>query len=122
MPVRPYTYRQRKYKGKIDPDVVRTRFVALKDLMFEQTEAKFSDLETMENQVKSICEAAGVPTITIPFYLNYGRELYKKSLKFTGLSLQNEADLIADKWQARGLDRAVLVDIAAAFGITIPAY
>jgi len=122
MGVRPHTFRQRKYKVKIDPDVVRTRFVGLKDLMVEQTEAKFADLVTFENQTKHICEAAGVPTILIPFYLNYARELYKKSIKFTGVTLQNEADLIADKWQARGLDRAVLVDIAAAFGITIPAY
>jgi len=121
--VRHPAYRQRKYEAKIDADVVRSRFASLKDLMVEQTSVKFSDLADMEDGVKrNILEPAGVPTIQIPFYLNYARQLYRLTTKFSGQALINEAKLKIETWVARGLNRDLLVKIAEYFGIPIEAY
>jgi len=115
--VKPQVYRQKRYEAKIDADVVRARFVAQKDVMAEQTSAKFSDLATMETSVKAILEPLGVPTIQIPFYLNFGRELYSLTSNFSGATLANEAKVKYEKWKARGLSADNLKAIAQSFGI-----
>lgn len=121
--VRDAMLRIKKYEQKLDPTVIQTRFTALKEMMVDQVNVRFADLVTFENQVKlTILEAAGIPTINIPFYLNYAREVYTKGQRFSGTTLCNECSLILDKWVARGLDRDVLTDIAEAFGVTIPCY
>jgi len=115
--VRPAVYRQKKYDGKIDADVIRTRINSLKPIMVEQATNRFTDLESIESQIKSIVEGTNVATIQIPFYLNVGRQLYKLSNKFSGQTLQNEACLVKQKWVARGLDATLIDQIADLFGI-----
>ncbi len=115
--VRPQTYRIKKYDAKITGDVVKARFDALKSVMVEQQEVRFSDLVNLENTVKSIVEPKGVPTILIPHYLNFGRELYSITQRFSGATLNTEATLVYQKWKARGLDPALLKAIAQAFGV-----
>jgi hypothetical protein len=34
-------------------------------------------ITSMELQVKQVCDGAGVPTIALPFYLCFGREMWK---------------------------------------------
>lgn len=119
--VRPQAYRQKKYEVKVDADVIRSRFAGLKPMMVEQTSAKFTDLVGFETNVKQLIEPKGIPTIQIPFYLNYARELYSLSQRFSGKTLENEAKLLASKWKARGLDEATLIDVAKVFGITLVA-
>jgi hypothetical protein len=115
--VRAQVYRQKKYEAKIDADVIRSRFAALKPTMEEQTTAKFTDLSSMESSIKAILEPLGVPTIQIPFYLNYARELYKLTSNFSGKTLADEAKVKYEKWKARGLDADKLKAIAESFGI-----
>lgn len=115
--VRPQVYRIKKYQGKVTGDVVKARFDALKDTMTEQQEARFSDLVNLENTVKGIVEPQGVATIMIPHYLNFGRELYSLTTRFSGTTLDNEALLVFQKWKARGLTVAILKSIGSAFGI-----
>lgn len=119
--VRPQTYRQKKYEVKIDADVIRSRFAGLKPIMVEQTAAKFTDLTANETNVKAVIEPLGIPTIQIPFYLNYARELYSLTQRFSGKTLENEAKLLGAKWKARGLAEDTLIKIAAQFGITLTA-
>jgi hypothetical protein len=115
--VRPQVYRIKKYQGKVVGDVVKARFDALKDTMAEQQEVRFSDLVNLENTVKGIVEPQGEPTILIPHYLNFGRELYSLTSRFSGASLANEAQLVYIKWKTRGLKPEILKTIAQAFGI-----
>ena len=114
MPVRDPKYRTSKYAAKIDPDVIRARFEAQKDVMVEQEAAAFADLATMENTVKSIVEAEGVSTIEIPSYLNVGRQAYKIGKKFSGKTAQNEAMAMGALWKMRGLDEKLVDQIVAA--------
>lgn len=115
--VRPQVYRIKKYEGKVVGDVVKARFDALKDAMLEQQQVRFSDLENIENTVKSIVEPLGVATIMIPHYLNFARELYRLAQRFSGTTLNNEATLVFQKWKARGLTVDILKSIGSAFGI-----
>jgi hypothetical protein len=119
--VRPQAYRQKKYEVKVDPDVVRSRFAGLKPMMVEQTSARFTDLTAFETNVKQILEPKGIVTIQIPFYLNYARELYSLSQRFSGKTLENEAKFLGSKWKQRGLDENILIEIAKLFGITLTA-
>jgi len=115
--VRPQVYRIKKYENKIVGDVVKARFDALKETMAEQQSVRFSDLVNLENTVKSIVEPEGVATILIPHYLNFGRELYSLTQRFSGATLNTEATLVFQKWKARGLSVDILKAIGNAFGI-----
>jgi len=115
--VRPQVYRIKKYENKVTGDVVKARFDALKEVMKEQQEVRFSDLVNLETTIKSIVEPEGVPSILIPHYLNFGRELYSLVQRFSGVTLGNEAKLVYEKWKSRGLNAELLKTIAGAFGI-----
>jgi len=116
--VRDASRRKQKYEGKIDGDVFRSRILALKDTMVEQMEAKTADLATLEAEVKRVIE--GETTVIyghqIPAYLNVGRELYRLSKHFTGTTFTNEAEVVLDKWKAKGLSVWALAAIAKLFG------
>jgi hypothetical protein len=115
--VKPQVYRQKKYEAKVSGDVIKARIDALKSVMTEQTSERFADLQNVEETVKSIVEPAGQPTILIPHYMNFGRQLYSLSQRFSGATLNTEAKLVFEKWKARGLNVNILKEIAAAFGI-----
>lgn len=117
--VRSAELRRKKYDLKVVPSVVADRFTALKPSMLEQVTTKYTDLVTMETDVKTkVLEPAGVATIQIPFYLNYARQLYSLTQRFSGKSLEIEAKIAHDKWVARGLTSDTLKAIAELFGIT----
>jgi hypothetical protein len=120
--VRPAVYRRAKYEKKINADVVRQRFADLKDTMVTQTDERFSELVDAENAAKGILHEAGVPTIDIPFYLDVVRELYRLTRRFSGPTLQAEAQLVRQKWVSRGLLDDVIVKLLRLFGIVPPAY
>jgi len=108
-----------KYKAKIDPEPVRIRFTAMRDIMTEQMTAITGELRDIETSSKEILHAEGVETIAIPVYLAYVRLLYNRRRMFTGNTLNKEAQYIYDKFKARGLVSAILVDLAKIQGITI---
>jgi len=112
--------RIRMFDKKVVHTAVRARFDALKPLMVEQETAIFTDLVSLEETVKPICQDAGIETYMIPFYLSYGRALWGKKQNFSGATLNIEVQIIYEKWKARGLNPTVLQNIASALGLTIP--
>lgn len=115
--VRQPVYRIKKYDGKVVGDVLKARIDVLKPMMLEQEEVKLSELVNVENIVKGIIEPKGVSTIHIAHYLNFGRELYGLTQRFTANTLALESKLAYEKWKARGLEADILKAIASAFGI-----
>lgn len=120
--MRPATYRTRKYDAKMDPDSIKQRFLDHKDTMVEQEEAIFGELVLVESKAKSVCEAAGIPSISIPGYLNFARQCWKYFKKFTQVTRTNEVTFWFNHWVSRGLNAAVLADIAELCGVTIAGY
>ncbi len=80
--------------------------------MLASVTAVYPLITAMELQVKQVCDSTGVPTIQLPFYLNFGRELWALSRKeISGETLAMEAANLITKWVGRGLTQAVLQSI-----------
>jgi len=117
--VRKAEYRFRKYKGKIDPDVIAGRFDALKAHMDIMVAGEFPKLVEFEMKTKAILEKHAVHTWQFPFYYNVAREMYAKAKKFRGDTLRALAQIIANKWATGGLNTTIIAEIIALFGVTV---
>lgn len=109
--------RKRKYEARIDGDVLKKQTESLKPLMVESETEYFADMSKLENKVKALVEAEGVTTLQVRDYLNYARELYATSRKFSGATANLEAQLKLNKWSDRGLDSTLLTKIAYLMGL-----
>jgi len=118
-PVRDPFRRGRKYEGKVDHEVYERRFHALRDMMVEQVRATASEQYDLEVTVGRILHAKGVYGTWIHHYRNFSQELYSLKRRFEDLSLAKEAALVIKKWKERGLDEAILKEIAKALGVPL---
>ena len=61
---------------------------------------------TMETETKQVLSASGIDTMYIVFYLDYARQLFRLShgRSISGATLAREAQVLLEKWQARGGD------------------
>jgi len=122
MGVRPASRRLDKWDAMFSGDVVSTKLAGYKEKMREQLAAIFPQQESLENEVKLILAEAGTSTIMNPSYINFGREVYKLKLKFSGGQLLNAVNVVMNKWVARGLDQDILEKIRnTVFTIAPPA-
>jgi len=107
-----------KFDHKVDAEVLSLQTKALKPLMVRGEAKYFPEIVTVEQKVKSLVEAEGVSTLKVRDYLNFGREMYILTKKFSKVTLSAEAQLKVNKWSDRGLDGSLLVGIAKLFGVT----
>ena len=92
--------------------------------MLKRYEAAIASLCEMETKARQTLNAAGVHSIFYVAYLNYARQLYKLSRQqgISGESFALGAQVLLDKWAARGLDPAALAAIRAeVFDAALPA-
>lgn len=120
--MRSAVFRLRKYEAKMDPDSIKQRFLDQKDSMVEQEEGVFAELVLIESKCKSVCEAAGVATIMIPWYLDFARQCWKYFKKFSQATRTNELTFWFNHWVSRGLDGYILANVAELCGVRIPGY
>lgn len=116
------TQRATKYENKIDPDVIKARFLAHKPAMVEQEQAIFGEISEVERKAKIVCENAGITTGQIPQYLNFARKCYKIGKKFSGLTKDNEILYWFNLFVSRGYTAGVLADVAELCGSPIAGY
>lgn len=122
MGVRPASRRLDKWDAIFSGDIVSTKLAGYKDKMREQLSSIFPNQEKVENEVKLILAEAATSTILNPAYLNFGREVYKTALRFSGGQLIAMVDIILNKWVGRGLDRDILERIHnTVFALAAPA-
>jgi len=115
-------FRLRKYDAKLSGDVVKARIDAHRDSMVEQEEAIFGEVSLVESKAKTVCEAAGIPSVAIPGYLNYARQCYSIGKKFSQTTKDNLVIMRFNDWVAQGLNPTVLAACAVLCGTTIPGY
>lgn len=120
--MRPSVFRLRKYEAKMDPDSIKQRFLDHKDSMVEQEEGYFAELVLIESKCKAVCEAAGVPTIMLPWYLDFARQCWKYFKKFSQVTRTNELTYWFNHWVSRGLNGTILANVAELCGVRIPGY
>jgi len=114
--VRGSEWRRRKYAGKIDAETIATRFEALSSHIRQGIATHLPALTAMEVSIKMLCEKYGIPTWSIPAYLNVGRELYRIQRTHTHNVALAESQLVANKWATRGLNTALIREICLLFG------
>jgi len=106
---------QRIISWEIKTDTARMKQTldTLRPNMLKHFEAAVVSLCEMETKARQTLNAAGVHTIFYVPYLNYARQLYKLSRQqgISGESFAMGAQVLLDKWDARGLDSAVLARI-----------
>ena len=106
---------QRIMSWEIKTDTARMKQTldTLRPNMLKHFEAAVVSLCEMETKARQTLNAAGVHTIFYVAYLNYARQLYKLSRQqgISGESFALSAQVLLDKWSARGLDSAVLARI-----------
>ena len=103
------TKRIANWNVKFNTERIKATLDEKRPAMLANVTAVFPLITAMELQVKQTCDASGVPTIQYPFYLCFGREMWKLSRKeISGESLAQEAAILIAKWVARGLTQSVL--------------
>jgi hypothetical protein len=109
------------YLAKTVPTTVSLKIASVLTGMKSGFASAANSSVSMETQVQAILNDADEPTIQYPFYLNFGREIWKEiRVGIDGATLASVAQSLHDKYVAYGLKTAVLADIAdAVFNITV---
>lgn len=107
------TKRIEAWKAKLTPERTKQVLEARREAMQQRYEAVMAQLCAMETQVKAVLNARGVHTSLYVPYLNYGRQLWKLSRQqeISGESFAMAAQVLLDKWGARGLNPTVLAAV-----------
>jgi len=105
--------RRMNWQTKTDTGKVKAILDDLRPNMLKHYEAAVASLCEMETKARQTLNTAGIHTIMYVAYLNYARQLYKLSRQqsISGESFALGAQVLLDKWAARGLDSAVLARI-----------
>ena len=112
-----------RWKAKYNLKRVNETLNDLREDMAMRYEVAMTELSVMEGKVKEVINAYGVSTSQYVPYLNFGRQLYKLSRQqhISGESFAMAAQVLLDKWAARGCDPKVLAKIRTdVFDISAP--
>ena len=107
------TRRAANWEAKYNTERVKATLDDLHAKMAERYRAAVAPLVAMEKEVKEVLNGCGVSTALYVPYLNFGRQLYKltRQQNISGESFAMAAQVLLDKWAARGCDPAVLAKI-----------
>ena len=121
MPIDP-TKRIAKWNAKYNLERVMGTLQDLRPSMYANVQAVFPQITAMELQVKQTLDAEGVSIIQYPFYLSFGREMFRlRRMDVSGEGLATEAATLIAKWVARGLSQSVLEAIRSqVFDVSAP--
>jgi len=100
--------REQAYRIKTKPERVKETSDDIREHTLSRHSAKQAELAAFELQAKEAIDPTGVPSPLYVAYLNYCREIWKKSNTYGGAVLKNETDAIIAKWKARQLDEDIL--------------
>ncbi len=96
------------YEVKTTPERVKDTNERVRELALRNHSTKQEALTAFEIQAKEAIDPTGVPSTLYVSYLNYCREIWKKSNTYGGAVLKNETDAIIAKWKVRKLDEDIL--------------
>ncbi|MEO0081992.1 MAG: hypothetical protein ABIL25_06850 [candidate division WOR-3 bacterium] len=117
------TQRIEAWDLKYDTERVKAILDAKRQRMLEHYVAATVEVCEMEAQTRQVLNQAGVHTALYVPYLDYARQLYRLSRvrQVSGNSFALAAQVLLDKWAARGLNPEVLATIRTqVFDIAAP--
>ena len=101
-----------KWDAKFNTERIKATLDEMRPAMLASVTFVFPLLAAMELQVKQVLDQEGVSIIQYPFYLNFGREMWRlKRMEVSGEGLAVEAATLIGKWVSRGLTQSVLETI-----------
>ena len=105
--------RSDRWKAKYNLKRVNETLADLREDMAARYEAAIAQVYAMEMKVKEVINAEGVSTSQYVPYLNFGRQLYKlrRQQSISGESFAMAAQVLLDKWSARGCDPKILAKV-----------
>lgn len=113
-----------QYNAKTVATTVGLKVASLLPTMKTAFATQCASFVAKEIAIQGVLNAvpAGVPTIQYPFYLNYGREIWKRERNgITGPSALMHAISLEDKYEGYGLAAVTLKKIALdVFSMIIP--
>jgi len=101
--------RAEKWAKKLSGSVRKQRIDAQKPQMVRLEKEATEHLVAIELAVKEL--ARGEPLVHLPYYIIFGKELYRLSKTYSSEAWINEAEVLEEKWRARGLNMDVLQKI-----------
>jgi hypothetical protein len=107
------TKRIAAWNAKTAPERTKQTLEARYAEMQRRYAAAMADLVSAEGQIRQTLNAQGVHTSLYVPYLNYGRQLWKmiRQQEIDGESAAMAAQVLLDKWAARGLNPKVLAAV-----------
>ncbi|MBM3313673.1 hypothetical protein FJY70_03660 [candidate division WOR-3 bacterium] len=107
------TKRIEAWNVKATPERTKQVLDARHEEMKKRYAAAMAELCSVETQVKTTLNAQGVHTSLYVPYLNFGRQLWKlcRQQEIEGESAAMAAQVLLDKWAARGLNPKVLAAV-----------
>jgi len=121
--VRSFYEMDRKYKVKYEPDNVRVKLTAVKDIMVARYEAATSVIYNAVEVARDILSTEGVPTGQWAPYIAFAEILAKLTFSHKGATLNKEvAGLKAAYTTMHGCESNILDQIIQGILGTIPAY
>lgn len=103
------TERIDKWKAKLDSDNRKRLTDAQKPTMVKLEAQATIALVKIEVAIKLMTQ--GEPVLHLPYYIIFGKELYRISNTSSSLAWINEAEILEEKWRARGLNYLILEKI-----------
>jgi len=117
------TRRLSQWKKKFTPERAKLSLEAIYEDIVRRYDAATTELCTMEDKTRQVLNAAGLHTSLYVPYLDFARQLFKLTRKrgISGASFALAAQVLLDKWAARGLNPDVLARIRTeVFDIAAP--
>ena len=106
-----------KWAAKLSGDNRKLLYDRQKNLMARLEAEATRELVQIEHEVKQICQ--GTSALLIPYYIIFGKEIYRLKKHHQDETLIDEAVILERKWEARGLDANLLETIKEFY---IPSY
>lgn len=119
--VRKAETRKRRYEASLHAERIGAKFGAQKPIMTELEGEYLGQIALVESKVKSIVEAAGVPSYLVAQYINVGRQCYSIARRFSQATRDAEAQHVVDHWASRGLNGTLLAQVCLAGGCEVAA-
>ena len=112
-----------KWNAKYDTTRIKAVLDEMRPDMYARVQAVFPLLTAMESQVKQVLDLQGIQTINYPWYLCFGREVWKlQRQEISGETLAVAVATLIGKWANRGLSQTLLEIIrTGVFNIGAPA-
>ena len=108
------TDRINKYTAKVAPTTVGLKVASRLTGMKSGFADMMDELVPIEQQIQGILNGTSTPTLHYPFYLSFGRELWKMEKNgIAGAAALARAQALTDKWEEFGCTAATLITIAA---------